>query len=71
MLFDVTLLSYTQCGLHKQFQRTEADTYANPSYLFRKLHGAKAPVRNVPNRYLAVNVPPISQSASVPRRLPW
>ena len=52
-LFDVTLLSYTQCGLHKQFQRREADIYDNLSYLYRKLYGTKAPVRNVPNRYLA------------------
>lgn len=53
VLFDVTLLSYTQCGLHKQFQRSEADIYSNLAYLYRKLHGAKAPIRNVPNRYLA------------------
>ncbi len=53
VLFDVTLLSYTQCGLHKQFQRAEADIYSNLTYLYRKLTGTKAPVRNVPNRYLA------------------
>jgi len=52
-LFDVTLLSYTQCGLHKQFQRGERDIYSNLAYLYRKLNGARAPVRNVPNRYLA------------------
>src|SRR5579862_3161429 len=53
VLFDVTLLSYTQCGLHKQFQRREEDIYSNLAYLYRKLNGSKAPVRNVPNRYLA------------------
>ena len=53
VLFDVTLLSYTQCGLYKQFQRSETDIYANLAYLYRKLYGTKAPVRNVPNRYLA------------------
>ena len=53
VLFDVTLLSYTQCGLHKQFQRREADIYSNLAYLYRRLNGTKAPVRNVPNRYLA------------------
>ena len=53
VLFDVTLLSYTQCGLFKQFQRREEDIYGNLAYLYRKLRGTKAPVRNVPNRYLA------------------
>lgn len=53
VLFDVTLLSYTQCGLHRQFQRGEADIYSNLAYLYRKVTGTKAPVRNVPNRYLA------------------
>jgi hypothetical protein len=38
---------------HKQFQRDEADIYSNLAYLYRKLSGMKAPVRNVPNRYLA------------------
>jgi len=53
VLFDVTLLSYTQCGLYKQFQRREQDIYGNLAYLYRKLNGTKAPVRNVANRYLA------------------
>jgi hypothetical protein len=53
VLFDVTLLSYAQCGLYKQFQRREVDIYSNLAYLYRKLNGSKAPVRNVPNRYLA------------------
>jgi hypothetical protein len=53
VLFDVTLLSYTQCGLLKQFQRREVDIYGNLAYLYRKRNGAEAPVRNVPNRYLA------------------
>ena len=53
VLFDVTLLGYTQGGLHKQFQRSETDIYDNIGYLYRKLHGVKAPIRNVPNRYLA------------------
>ncbi|MBY0504569.1 MAG: hypothetical protein K2X03_11700 [Bryobacteraceae bacterium] len=53
VLFDVTLLSYTQCGLLRQFQRTEADIYSNLGYLYRKLHSRPAPIRNVPNRYLS------------------
>ncbi len=53
VLFDVTLLSYTQCGLLKQFQRREGEIYSNLAYLYRKLTGTTAPVRNVPNQYLA------------------
>ncbi len=52
LLYDVTLLSFTQCGLYRQFQRTEQDTYNNIAYLYAKLHGVKTPIRNVPNRYL-------------------
>lgn len=52
-LFDITLLGYTQCGLHKQFQRNEIEIYDNLAFLYRKLHGVKAPIHNVPNRYLA------------------
>ncbi len=51
-LFDITLLTYTQCGLHRQFQRTEEDIYSNIAYLYKKLSGASAPIANVPNRYL-------------------
>ena len=52
VLFDVTPLSYTQCGLIKQFQRSEEDIYSNIAYLYKKVHGQKAPIRNVPNKYL-------------------
>ena len=52
VLFDVTPLSYTQCGLIKQFQRSEEDIYSNIAYLYKKVHGKKAPIRNVPNKYL-------------------
>lgn len=52
VLFDVTVFSYTQCGLYRQFHREEQDIYGNLAYLYKKRYGANAPVRNVPNKYL-------------------
>jgi hypothetical protein len=52
VLFDVTPISYAQCGLYRQFHRDEAHIYSNLDYLYRKLHNAPLPHRNVPNRYL-------------------
>ncbi|MFO0937651.1 MAG: hypothetical protein U0798_14185 [Gemmataceae bacterium] len=52
VLFDVTLFSYTQCGVMKQFQRSETDIADNLAFLYRKRFKTKAPIRNVPNRYL-------------------
>ncbi len=53
VLFDVTLFSYAQCGLYRQFHRREEDIYSNLAFLYRKRYSAGAPVRNVPNKYLA------------------
>lgn len=53
VLFDVTPLSYAQCGLYRQFHRRETDVYSNLEYLYRKRHGSPLPARNIPNRYLA------------------
>ncbi|MFN7935527.1 MAG: hypothetical protein U0R19_19510 [Bryobacteraceae bacterium] len=53
VLFDVTPVSYAQCGLYRQFHRDEAHIYSNLDYLYRKLHNTAVPSRNVPNRYLA------------------
>lgn len=53
VVFDVTPISYAQCGLYRQFHRTEADIYANLAYLHRKRDGVEPPRRNVPNKYLA------------------
>jgi ankyrin repeat protein len=53
VLFDITPLSYAQCGLYQQFSRTEANVYDNVKYLYRRKYGSEAPLRNVPNRYLA------------------
>lgn len=52
VVFDVTPLSYAQCGLYAQFHRAEAHVYDNVDYLFRRRHGRAPVVRNVPNRYL-------------------
>lgn len=52
VLFDVTVFSYAQCGLYKQFHRREEDIYDNLALMYRKRYGSEAPVRNVPNEYL-------------------
>jgi hypothetical protein len=53
VVYDVTPLSYAQCGLYRQFHRREEDVYSNIEYLYRKRYGMKLPLRNVPNKYLA------------------
>ncbi len=52
VVYDVTPISYAQCGLYGQFHRTEKDTYSNLSYLWAKKHGTELRIRNVPNQYL-------------------
>jgi hypothetical protein len=52
VVFDVTPISYAQCGLYRQFHRPEADVYENLSILYRKRYGVAPPIRNVPNKYL-------------------
>jgi len=52
VIFDVTPISYAQCGLYKQFHRAEGDVYSNIAYLHEKRHGAAPALRNVPNQYL-------------------
>ena len=52
VVFDVTPISYAQCGLYRQFQRSESDVYSNIEYLFRKRYLRKPRILNVPNRYL-------------------
>ncbi len=52
VIFDVTPISYAQCGLYKQFHRAEDDIYSNIAYLHEKLYGAAPTLRNVPNQYL-------------------
>ena len=52
LVFDVTPVSYAQCGLYRQFHRREKDIYSNIAYLHRKRYGTEPEVRNVPNKYL-------------------
>lgn len=52
VLFDVTPISYAQCGLYPQFHRREEYVYSNIDFLYRHRYGKEAPARNVPNRYV-------------------
>jgi hypothetical protein len=52
VVYDVTPISYAQCGLYRQFHRREADVYSNIEYLYRKRYETEPPLRNVPNKYL-------------------
>jgi len=52
VVFDVTPVSYAQCGLYRQFHRREKDIYSNIAYLHRKRYGTEPTVRNVPSKYL-------------------
>ena len=53
IVFDVTPISYAQCGLYRQFHRREEDVFSNIAYLYGKRYGSKPPIRNVPNKYLS------------------
>jgi hypothetical protein len=52
VVFDISPISYAQCGLFPQFHREPAAVYDNIDFLHRARHGQPAPVRNVPNAYL-------------------
>jgi len=52
MIFDVTPVSYAQCGLYRQFHRREQDIYGNIAFMLRKQTGREPTLRNVPNRYV-------------------
>jgi hypothetical protein len=54
VVHDVTPVSYAQCGLYRQFHRREEDVYSNIDYLYRKRYDKAPPLRNVPNKYLAL-----------------
>ena len=53
VVYDVTPISYAQCGLYRQFHRREEDVYSNIAYLYSMRFASDPPMRNVPNRYLA------------------
>jgi ankyrin repeat protein len=52
VVYDVTPISYAQCGLYRQFHRREEDVYSNIEHLYRTRYGMKLALRNVPNKYL-------------------
>jgi len=52
IVFDVTPISYAQCGLYRQFHRREVDVYSNIAYLYRKRFRVEPEIRNVPNKYV-------------------
>jgi hypothetical protein len=54
IVYDVTPISYAQCGLYRQFHRREEDIYSNIAYLHRKRFHSEPPIRNVPNKYLVL-----------------
>ena len=51
-IFEVTAISYAQCGLYFQFHRSEQNVYGNIAYLWRKKYESEMKVSNVPNKYL-------------------
>ena len=51
-VFDVTPISYAQCGVYFQFHRPERYVYGNLEYLLRKRYGRTPRIPNVPNKYL-------------------
>lgn len=53
VVFDVTPVSYAQCGLYRQFHRREEHIYSNIEFLYSKRYAANPPIRSVPNKYLA------------------
>ncbi len=54
IVYDVTPISYAQCGLYRQFHRREEQIYSNIEYLYRKRYEKAPPLRNGPNKYLVV-----------------
>jgi hypothetical protein len=54
VVYEVTPISYAQCGLYQQFHRREEHIYSNIEYLYRKRYQSTLPLRNVPNKYLAI-----------------
>lgn len=51
-LFDLTPISYAQCGLLPQFHRAERDIYGNIARMLEASGRVQPPLENVPNRYL-------------------
>lgn len=52
-LFDLTPISYAQCGLLPQFHRDECEIMGNIQLLLQASNRVSPPLANVPNRYLS------------------
>ncbi len=52
VVYNVTPISYAQCGLYRQFHRREEHIYSNIKYLYCKRYEKTPAIRNVPNKYL-------------------
>ena len=52
VVYDVTPISYAQCGLYRQFHRREADVYSNIEYLFASVTKRNHRFGTCPNKYL-------------------
>lgn len=52
VIFDVTPVSYAQCGLMTQFHREPEHVYGNIAYLIARRDGHAPEMPNIPNRYL-------------------
>ena len=52
VIFEVTPISYAQCGLLPQFHRKPGAVYEAIARLYRRKHGREPTITNVPNKYL-------------------
>ncbi len=68
VIFDVTPVSYAQCGLMAQFHRAERPVYDTIGFLLNRREGRVPPIPNVPNRYLVEGARPTSTKG---RGSPW
>ena len=62
-VFDVTPMSYAQCGLRSSTGGNRMSIAI--AFLYARRYGSEPPVRNVPNKYLQPTVP-ISKPARLP-----
>ncbi len=42
VVYEITPISYAQCGLYRQFHRREEDIYSNIDSLYRKRYGKES-----------------------------
>ena len=51
VLYDVTPVSYAQCGLYRQFHRREEDVYSNLGSLYRWSYGTETTLETCTNTW--------------------